>query len=198
MSEALTKPLAPRRRGAATARREIARGILRVPQRLSTRVVVGGSWRGRLLAALLLHHHRGRIRLAWRLATHAPHFTDFAWVATEFAFGEFTASHFNRAFFTAELLQPVDRVLDIGCGDGFADRRPHGIFTGSEALGRTEGGYDHLRFFDSLDELADLVRGVFPHVRTRELTYPVPGGVLRREGYWRAAMDPGRIEGGWS
>lgn len=68
-----------------------------------------------------------------------------------------------------------------------------GVFVGSESLGRAEGAHDHLRFFDNLDDLAKLLGDVFPAVAVRESQYEIGGGFLRREGYWRAALTPDRL-----
>lgn len=75
---------------------------------------------------------------------------------------------------------------------------PTGVFTGSESLGRVEGQQDHLRFFDTLDDLSGMLRAIFPHVEVREASYPLGKGLIRREGYWRCAMDAARLESPWA
>ena len=74
---------------------------------------------------------------------------------------------------------------------------PDGVFTGSEALGRSEGAPDHMHHFDDLEGIASILGIAFPHVRVRERAYPVPGGVVRREGYWRAALSSERLNSSW-
>ena len=66
-----------------------------------------------------------------------------------------------------------------------------GAFVGSESLGAE--GHDHLQFFDSLDEIGWLLAPHFTHVELRELDYELPGGVRRREAFWRCALGPRRL-----
>lgn len=213
---------------------------------------------------------RARFRRNWH-TDHPPHYSDFDWLVMEWAFARINSGSFNRAFHAADVIRPGDRLLDIGCGDGFATGRvfadrcasvdgldieptaiahakrrnarsnvtywlrdavaepfprppydvvvwdgaighfpaettqlmlakiraalaPDGVFVGSEALGRTEGGYDHLAFFGSLDDLAALLHDSFPHVRMREAVYEAIPGLMRREGYWRASVDSTRLD----
>jgi SAM-dependent methyltransferase len=82
----------------------------------------------------------------------------------------------------------TDRML----GKIAAVLAPGGAFAGSESLG-TEG-HDHLQFFDTLDDLAALLGRHFEHVAVREVSYMLPGGVRRREAFWRCAHDPARLE----
>lgn len=75
-----------------------------------------------------------------------------------------------------------------------------GVFCGSESLGREEG-HDHLQFFDSLEDLRGLLRPHFRHVQAKEMQYTIGRGqgYLRREGYWRCANSPERLDSAaWS
>jgi SAM-dependent methyltransferase len=69
---------------------------------------------------------------------------------------------------------------------------PGGAFSGSESLG--DEGHDHLQAFATLDDLGALLAGTFPHVRVRQLEYEVAGGLVRREAFWRCAVDPERLD----
>lgn len=55
----------------------------------------------------------------------APHFSDHRAGWFLFAFGEAAVdpAQYARAFYAAELIRPGDRVLDVGCGDGFFTKR---------------------------------------------------------------------------
>jgi SAM-dependent methyltransferase len=98
------------------------------------------------------------------------------------ALGHFSGEH------TEGMLSKIKRALG-----------PAGVFTGSESLGREEG-HDHLQFFDSLADLATLLRRRWRHVQVREVSYPINRGTfMRREGYWRCSDDTGRLsESGWT
>ncbi len=74
--------------------------------------------------------------------------------------------------------------------------RVGGIFAGSEALGRE--GHDHLQFFADEKELAKLFRPYFKHVWVRSAKYPISGGYIRTEAYWRCSDSLERHEtGSW-
>jgi SAM-dependent methyltransferase len=64
--------------------------------------------------------------------------------------------------------------------------RDDGVFVGSESLG--EEGHDHLQFFDDLEALRALLADEFATVQLGQMDYEIPGGTLRREGYWRCAV----------
>ena len=84
--------------------------------------------------------------------------------------------------------ETTDRML----GKIKATLGPGGAFVGSESLGFE--GDDHLQFFHSLEDLGDVFARHFPHVLVRALEYRLPGGTLRREAFWRCAVDPERLE----
>jgi SAM-dependent methyltransferase len=89
------------------------------------------------------------------------------------------------AHFSAEV---TDKML-TKIGEALA---PGGIFVGSESLGPE--GDDHLQVFDDLAAFRRLLSPHWRHVFLRELTYPLAGGFVRREAYWRCSNDLGRIE----
>jgi SAM-dependent methyltransferase len=68
-----------------------------------------------------------------------------------------------------------------------------GVFAGSESLGRE--GSDHLQFFDSLDDLRKILQPHFKHLALRAERYPLEGGFVRREAYWRCTQDSARAAG---
>lgn len=237
--------------------------------RAALRVAGGGDRRERLLLRLLELRYRTLFLRQWRWADEPPHFFDHRIGSFNFAIGKEHGFSYVRGYFASELVRDGDRVLDVGCGDGFFARRffaargasvdaidiepssiehaarhnaapgiryrlqdavsepfpsdaydlvvwdgalghfapdttDHmltkirealaggGAFVGSESLGFE--GDDHLQFFETLDELGETLGRHFPHVLVRELEYRLPGGALRREAFWRCAIDPDRLE----
>ncbi len=73
---------------------------------------------------------------------------------------------------------------------------PSGVFVGSESLGSE--GADHLQFFSDLAELRELLEAQFAHVLLRLVDYELPGGLARREAFWRCATsERGLRRGAW-
>jgi SAM-dependent methyltransferase len=72
-----------------------------------------------------------------------------------------------------------------------------GVFMGSESLGRTDHG--HLTFFDTLDDLKNLLSRHFPFVHVRAWRYAINSGQeIRHEAYWRCAKNQDVLdELGW-
>jgi SAM-dependent methyltransferase len=89
--------------------------------------------------------------------------------------------HFSAAA-TERLLDKIVRAL-----------RPDGVFCGSESLG--DCGGDHLQGWETLEDLAALLRRYFQHVDLFESHYPMGerGQHLRREAYWRCANVERRL-----
>ena len=69
--------------------------------------------------------------------------------------------------------------------------RDEGIFCGSESLG--EEGHDHLQFFETERDVAELMMKSFAYVQTRVHSYSLPSGFLRREIYWRCSNSRERL-----
>lgn len=88
-------------------------------------VIWGGRTRERFLRWLLGRHYQSVFRRQWTYAKSAedfPHFTDHRPGAFALAVGDGDAAPYTRGFLASEVLRAGDRVLDIGCGDGFFDR----------------------------------------------------------------------------
>jgi SAM-dependent methyltransferase len=88
-------------------------------------IVWGGPLRERLLRFLLRGHYRSVFRRQWRYASapeQVPHFADHRLGAFELATGTGAIDPYTRGFYSAETIREGDRLLDIGCGDGFFDR----------------------------------------------------------------------------
>lgn len=85
----------------------------------------GGRTVERILATLLRAHYSSRFRRNWVWSKEAPHFSDHRLGWFEVGFGNAKASpySFYRGFYVSELLRESDRLLDIGCGDGFFAKR---------------------------------------------------------------------------
>lgn len=72
-----------------------------------------------------------------------------------------------------------------------------GLFVGSESLGHE--GSDHLQFFTSATDLAELLHSEFPHVWTKTLRYRVFNTeIIRNEAHWRCSNSTERLtESSW-
>jgi ubiquinone/menaquinone biosynthesis C-methylase UbiE len=84
-----------------------------------------GAGREKVLVGLLDTQLRVKHRLDWELAQEAPHFYDFRSGVFALGFGDAPpSSHtLDRAAMARDTFADGDRVLDIGCGDGFFTRR---------------------------------------------------------------------------
>jgi 2-polyprenyl-3-methyl-5-hydroxy-6-metoxy-1,4-benzoquinol methylase len=91
--------------------------------RLRERIVWGGPRRERLLLRALGGHYQSVRRRQWVLSDEAPHFFDHRHGAYDLLAGTGHPYAFLRGYLAGELVRPGDRVLDIGCGDGFFARR---------------------------------------------------------------------------
>ena len=85
----------------------------------------GGLYREKLLLRLLQIHYQSKIRRQWSLSPAPPHFFEQRVGVFDFAFTESTrgATAYSRGFYSAEMIRDGDKLLDIGCGDGFFSRR---------------------------------------------------------------------------
>ena len=83
----------------------------------------GGYLRERFIVWLLGRHYRSVFRRKWVLAEQPPHFFDHRIGSFELATGQGSPYTYYRGYFAAELVEQGDRLLDIGCGDGFFTKR---------------------------------------------------------------------------
>jgi SAM-dependent methyltransferase len=91
--------------------------------RLRERVVWGGPRRERFLLRALGRHYRSIYRRQGVLNDDTPHFFDQRHNAYDLLAGTGHPYGFTRGHLAGELVRRGDRVLDIGCGDGFFSRR---------------------------------------------------------------------------
>ena len=78
-----------------------------------------------ILIKLLHLHYRSRFRRDWLWSKEGPHFFNHRIGCFDFMFGNASGGGYPyyRGFFVSELLRQGDRLLDIGCGDGFFTKR---------------------------------------------------------------------------
>ena len=88
-------------------------------------LMFGGKAIERVLLKLLSLHYRSRFRRDWMWSREAPHFFNHRVGCFDFAFGNSGggAYPYCRGFYVSELLRQGDKLLDIGCGDGFFTKR---------------------------------------------------------------------------
>jgi SAM-dependent methyltransferase len=99
--------------------------ILRSISLLWETLLSAGGHSERILIKLLLRVYKSQFLLQWKYSERKPHFEDQRIDISYFAFGEDTVGpySFYRGFLSSEILHEGDRLLDIGCGDGFFTRR---------------------------------------------------------------------------
>lgn len=93
--------------------------------RLAERIVFGGNITERILTQLLGLHYRSKFRRDWLWSQDAPHFFNHRIGFFDFVYGDTSSGPYPyyRGFFVSELLRKDDKLLDIGCGDGFFTKR---------------------------------------------------------------------------
>src|SRR5579864_4789004 len=101
------------------------RGVKRGARVARERLIWGGPRRETLLVQLLGGYYESVFRREWTLGGKPPHFENHHVDVFRLGWGETTLSpeYLFRGFFDAEIIRPGDRVLDIGCGDGFFTKR---------------------------------------------------------------------------
>ena len=74
---------------------------------------------------LLRRHYDAQYRRDWQLSDEEPHFFSHKIGMFGFVFGDETIGPYaySRGFYSAEVVREGDRLLDIGCGDGFFTKR---------------------------------------------------------------------------
>ena len=92
---------------------------------LKEKVLWGGARREQMLLRLLEQHYESLFRRLWFYGREEPHFTNHRIGTFRFGFSGNAngPEYFYRGFFSSEVLRSADRVLDIGCGDGFFTKR---------------------------------------------------------------------------
>src|SRR3954453_20481443 len=91
--------------------------------RLLERLAFGGRLRERVLLVLLGAYYRSLFRRQWTWSEEPPHFFDHRIGAYDLLVGRGSPYPQARAFHAAEMVRRGDKVLDIGCGDGFFTSR---------------------------------------------------------------------------
>ena len=92
---------------------------------LIERIIFGGRFTEVILVKLLGMHYRSLFRRDWAWSHEQPHFFSHRIGFFDFIYGDTGSSVFPyyRGFFVSELIRDTDRLLDIGCGDGFFTKR---------------------------------------------------------------------------
>ena len=105
--------------------RQNLRRLQRRALRFKELLLGGGEFRESFLVRLLGSYYVHKYRRDWEFCEEEPHFFSQRIGLFDFAFG--SGGHgpyaFSRGFFVSEVLRYNDRLLDIGCGDGFFARR---------------------------------------------------------------------------
>jgi SAM-dependent methyltransferase len=134
---------------------------------IAEKVAFGGDRRERVLTAALSAHYRSLFRRQWQWAPEAPHFYDHRIDLQALAAGGAAPFSWFRAFFATQLMRPGDRVLDIGCGDGFFSARFFAPRAGRvDALDIEPSAIEHARRYNASTNvsyhLLDAVEQPFP------------------------------------
>jgi SAM-dependent methyltransferase len=103
----------------------LLRSTKRMVRNAGEQLIWGGELRERVLLRLLGGYYESLFRRMWLMGNPPPHFENQSIEVFRFGFSArmVVPEYFFRGFFSAEVLRRQDRVLDIGCGDGFFTRR---------------------------------------------------------------------------
>jgi SAM-dependent methyltransferase len=102
---------------------EVSRRIALAALQLLERLVFGGRLRERVLLLAIGAYYRSLYRRQWAWSQEPPHFFDHRMGAFDLLVGRGNPYAMARAFHAVEVVRRGDRVLDIGCGDGFFTSR---------------------------------------------------------------------------
>lgn len=88
-------------------------------------IIFGGTLRERCLLYNLRNYYNSKFRREWNWSKNPPSFENQRIFNFNFAFTEknYGPYFLFRGFYSSELIRNNDRVLDIGCGDGFLTKR---------------------------------------------------------------------------
>lgn len=86
-------------------------------------LIWGGRFRRSITKNLLSAQYQSKFRQEWLWANEPRHFSDNEFSETTFMNPRNSAYLFLRGLLTAEILKEGDKLLDIGCGDGFYNYR---------------------------------------------------------------------------
>lgn len=143
--------------------------------RFGEALLFGTRVRGDVLELLLRQYYGSRFRRDWRWSRTEPHFEDHRCFLNLWSLpGEGrwplgrNPDFLARGLFNRELMKPGDRVLDIGCGDGFFDYFFYsGVAKWIDALDIEPAAIAHARRYHGAPNInyrrADCVKDAFPH-----------------------------------
>jgi SAM-dependent methyltransferase len=99
----------------------ISRPIVRRVAAAMEWLVWGGTGRERMYLSLLKGHYRSRFRRDWKYPREKPHFfrKRLTWFFCGFTDEAVSPRALLPGFLNSLILSEGDKVLDIGCGDGF-------------------------------------------------------------------------------
>jgi SAM-dependent methyltransferase len=107
------------------AAKDFVKGALRTARIRGERLVWGGEHREKMLLGLLGGFYDSLFRRDWVHSRTPPHYYSHRITAFQFGFGDgqVRPEVLYRGFSSSEIVREGDRVLDIGCGDGFFTKR---------------------------------------------------------------------------
>jgi SAM-dependent methyltransferase len=94
--------------------------VLRQVRLLLEHGLYGGRIREAICVELLRGYYQSRFRRLWILSDEPPHFTYHRGGAFDLAYGDRRNPYaLYRGFLHLEVIREGDRLLDVGCGDGY-------------------------------------------------------------------------------